>query len=476
MSEPKPIQFNAGQQSGIEELQGGNGLFINAIVDQTGKGIRVRPGVQAWSSFPASFPSAHPVVSMALLGTKIFYVTEDKSDLLNPIRRVYMWDSNSLTAMLVSIDTTTTCIAGTLKPVMVAVRNAVYVAGGGAPQKIAIGGVSSRLGGSPPNFNDLVYSGQFLIGSLTDGSGQFAFAGPGEDAFETWDTSVDFREAEFLPDDLTALSTYSRELWAFGERTLQGYIPDEQDVWAPAFDQEVGISVRRSILTHELGKSWWDHNRRVVLCNGHTVTPDSWISSPAMDETFEKLTTVSDGWGCRIKVGGQDLLVWSFPTIGRTFAYDVFSQTWGEWYTRIDGEWAPFGMYSHLWWPEQKLNLIGLADGSIAVLTFDATDDRGTSIDWVARTGFISHGRPADPQVARFTCKGLGMLSVRWRDGGASSRWRGPVRRNVTVARAVARVEPAGEPYDLRQWEISSNASSITKVTEAVEEVTLLEP
>src|SRR5687767_2993627 len=116
MSEPKLIKFNEGQQSGIEELSGGNALFVNCAVDATGKGIRARPGVMAWSEFPTNAMSTHPVVAMALLEGKIYYVTEDKASLTSPIRRVYLWGGQvTKDVVTVSNDTTTSCVAGVLK-------------------------------------------------------------------------------------------------------------------------------------------------------------------------------------------------------------------------------------------------------------------------------------------------------------------------------------------------------------------------
>jgi len=112
-----------------------------------------------------------------------------------------------------------------------------------------------------------------------------------------------------------------------------------------------------------------------------------------MAKDIANLAVTSDCWGARIKFQTWDLLAWSFPTEKRTIYYDRVTQKWGEFRgTDANGEWIAWLPTSYLFWPDKNLHLVGLSDGTIGLLTMDATTDKGLPLKGLARTGFNDAG------------------------------------------------------------------------------------
>ena len=95
MSEVKTIPFG-GEQSGLDGFAGATPFFTNALMDKASV-IRARPGLAAWSDFPAVPPSIRPVTMMQSFGDRLVYATDDGK--LSPGRgRAPSWTSPSRAA------------------------------------------------------------------------------------------------------------------------------------------------------------------------------------------------------------------------------------------------------------------------------------------------------------------------------------------------------------------------------------------
>lgn len=472
MSEASPIFLDRGLAGGIDELTGASPAFVNMLVEgppgDGARAIRTRPGIQTWGSFPASFASTAPVSAIAELNGRVFYVTDDGAG----VRSVFAL-AGSLVVDMTGVSST--LIDGAETVTMRAWRDFIFACGGGNVQRISYGMSSERLTGSPPQARDLCIIAQRLVLVSPDRSGLFYWSPlPGEaDTGSTWDTLLDFREAEARPDALVGCKETSRELYMFGSETTQVFYPDPGEVFTPSPALEIGCASKRSVMRVDTQMAWLDDRKRIILSDGRDVTI---LSDRGIGSTVKAITTTSDSWSFRCVIGAHDLLAWVFPTDGRTFAYDLVSQTWSEWRRYSAGRWQSWAPTAYLWSPTYQKHLVGMADGSIAELTLDAYTDLDDSLAWVVRTGFTEVSLRRHCVDARFIMRrgsatsADSKVAIRWRDDlGAFCP---PLEYQVGVPgdyAADVSVSPAGEPYRRRQWEISGSGDDAYLIAGAKE-------
>jgi hypothetical protein len=471
------IPLDSGQASAIDELAGPSPLFINMLaVGPPGnpRPVRTRPGIRAWAPFYGSFDSK-PVVAMATLDGHLFYVTDDGTG--SGARDVYSLNSlGTLTALSVYPEAR---IAGT-EPVSLAVgRSHVIAAGGGPPQKISPG-ISARLGGNPPHASDAAFIAQFLVLVRSGNDGIFFFSEPGEGGIETWDLGLNFTEAEARPDRLVGCRETSRELVMFGATTTQVFVPDPDPdvVWAPASTMETGCVAKGSIVRHDQQFAWIDDRERIILAAGRDLVV---LSDRGLAATLKTLTNLTDVWSFRATIGNHDLLTWSFPSDGRAFSFDMISQTWSEWRRWHEDRWQAWAPRSHLWWPERRVHLLGMPDGTIAEMSLEAYSDLTDPLKWEIRTGFTEAETRRQAWETRFPVRRgeatdvTSNVSVAWRDdlGDFCPPIEFPLGQAEQKDPEVV-VSPAGMPYKRRQYELKgsgADAYSIGVGKEIYEEV-----
>jgi hypothetical protein len=392
----EPVSFADGQSS-LEELSGASPALVNFLVD-AGNALHQRPGITTWADFPATVPDASAVIGIYAWRQFIIYVTAD--------RRIWCWEGSGNVVALSSATDTTTQLDGTARPVFAYDTARVVITGGGAAQKWEGSGLSARLGGSPPNATHIAYNEQRLVINANDNSGIIYWTPPGVGNHEIWDTTGDgsaelagagFSEAEAAPDPVVALYANSNEVFAFGTQTTQVFAGDPSGFVVVA-SVGIGNSAPYSIIDTDASFAWLDEHRRFVYSSGRDFQV---LSSPTMAKSIGEIATVSDCWGVRIRIGSYDLLVWQFPTEGRTLWYDRDSKKWGEWRSFDGAKWIPWIVQSYFYWPDQNLHLVGLSDGRIAVLTFDAFLDDVHPIKAVSRTGFHDRGTLVRKQCNR---------------------------------------------------------------------------
>jgi hypothetical protein len=466
----KPISFNAGEAAGLDELSGASPAFVNASVDGAGA-IRSRPGIRPWSDFPAPLVTA-PVVKLFPFNNYLIYVTDDG---FSRIVQAYVAPGQTINLSMGGIGTQ---IAGT-DTISVAVgRDLSVLVGGGAPQKVSAGLSSTRLGGGPPNASDVIIFNNYIVLAAADRSGIAYWAGPGEFLAESWQLGRDFREAEAKPDPLIALSATASLLFMYGTQTIQTFIADADETFAFQNTLERGLSSKDSIVRYGDSFAFLDDYRRFVIWDGHTWDEQgSSLSSPGIDPILQSLPKVDDCWGFRENDGLHDLLVWVFPTAGRTFAFDVKNKNWHERYAWKHGRWAPWTPTSFVRWNEKNLHLVGLADGSIAELSRSAYTDMGEPLMWLSRTGFddkgdarlLKHAEALTMVLRRGRADATAQLAVRWRNDNGP--WKPPVMVTLGTPgdfNPVSRVRPCGS-YRTRQWEISGSSEAAHLLASAQE-------
>lgn len=383
-SQELDLDFGAGQASGLEELAGAAPVFVNLLVSAD-KSIRVRPLVEEWDDF-ATTTDGNPVVGMFSWRDYLIFVTQDNA---TGIRYLWAWLGPGNVVAL-SDTTSATQLNGTGRPVWSFDSERVVVVGGGATMKWEGIGLASVLGGSPPNFSHIGYAATRFIGNDPGASGIIYWTPPGVGNHETWNTDLDFAEAEASPDPAVALHVDQGEVFVWGGSTTQVYVPDPAVSFSTtATALSTGCGAAYSIIPLDKGFAWLDARRRVVASDARALEV---ISSPLMTKSLETLGTISDCWGSRIRIGAYDILLWVFPTEGRAIYYEQISKKWGEWRSWDGVDWLPWIGRSYFYWPDRNLHLVGLEDGTIGVLSLEATTELGETVKAVSRTGFRDCG------------------------------------------------------------------------------------
>lgn len=373
------IRFSQGESPSVDELAGGVPPQVNLLTDAAGA-LRLRPGISVLSMFPTTIPRASSVAAIGIWGTYVIYVTADR----------YIWAMNSAgTVQALSSTTATTQLAGTNRPVIVPLRDRVVIAGGGAPQQWLGTGLSSRLGGSPPNMTHLAAIAQRLVGNANDPSGILYWSDIGN--YTSWPTGLNFAEAETKPDPVIGLYESANELVALGTDTITMLSPDPSVVFSPSRTIEVGWGPAHSYIGFDEQFAGLDARNRFIFSNGRSFEV---VSTPYIGQQLEDAgTNVSDAWGMRYKFGNYDLGLLNLPTDGRSFCFDTGSKLWCEWrgWDTDQGQLGKFSATASCYWPDKKQTLVGLSTGQIAVLDPSAYTDLGQTIPAQATSTFEGH-------------------------------------------------------------------------------------
>jgi hypothetical protein len=411
-----PIPFGNQQASGLEELAGSTVVAFNVVTLPDGT-ITRRPGLVSWSSAVINsqgISGLHETV-----GGTVYAVagrTPGRS-----FYRVTPTGSVSLTSAPAQY------LDGLLRPTFAETESILVIAGGGEPEKLILStSVPSRLGGGPPvASHTIANSSRILLNDLVTFKNSVNFSAPssGSDysGFETWNAGGNsdsgLFQAEGRPDGVTALADAMNEVFVFGPTSLQTYTSDPTFVYSQVVGNEYGAGAPYSIVRVDDTFLWLDQRRRFVLSDGRQTAP---ISDP-IQRTLDAMTTVSDCFGYRVKVGPCDLVFWTFPTDTRTFVYQK-GFGWAQW-AQYESNWTPFPVTAKTDLKTEGGVLVGTSDGRLAKLTFGATDF-GTPIRAYIETGHLNRGTDSLK-----TCRAV----------------RVTLRRGVTA-------EANGEPRALISW------------------------
>lgn len=466
------IQFT-GQASGLDELAGAPALNVNVMTDLTGT-AKMRPGVSAWSGFPATVPAfggsaASPVDCMVPFGSLLIYVTRNRR----------LWALNPDTATVAALSTLdpATTLPGALRPLGQAFRTKVVFVGGGAPQSTTGTGASAVLAGSPPSSSSILGLATRIVVARNDTSGIFQWSGLGDTGHLTWD-ALNFAEAEAKPDPIQLIADNTNEMFVFATETLQVFSPDATLGFAPGRTMNLGTLAPYSVVKVDDTFAFLDRERRFIVTDGRSFSDSDSVLSKPIEATLRGMNTVTDCFGFRMRTDRWDAVVWMFPTDGKGFIWNRRNNQWSEWRSSSDdGSWVSPIVSSAVFWPERNQFLVGLDTGQIASLDASVSTDLGMAIRTVLVSGFVDHGvdnyKANNALYLRFK-RGLTSQSeanvprvlVSWRDN--TGPWSRPVAINLGI---VGDTDPAIElrslgVYRQRQWKIEySGAAELALVS-----------
>lgn len=450
----QPIQFFDTQETSSQELAGASPLAVNVIVDRRGA-VRRRPGIAAWSGFPGVIPEANSVSGIYGVGTSSLLHVCESTPGARTIYRTNAGASGSLGT------TSAERLSGLSRPAFAETRWIVAMAGGLDVQKVDKSTwISSRLGGSPPACSNITAISQRLItddDSSSSTAGWVRYSKTGLTGNEVWPPRYYF-DTEADPDDVVRVESNTNELFCFCEKSLQVYSPDPVSIFAPGRTLRFGCAAQHGVVFDDGTAYVLDNRRRILQTDGRQYQD---ISGPIAAD-LDALTSVSDCWAFFCPLPSYDLYGWVFPTDGKTFVYHK-GIGWSQWngWTGNPGVYTAWPATAFHYWPQQNLNLVGLATGQVAMLDMDAYDDLGGTIKAEVKTGFINRGTDLQKncKAVRLTVKRLtssGKILLSWRDDAGD--FGAPEEIDVTIG-AYADYDVVIERrslgvYRRRQWKV----------------------
>lgn len=485
------IPFANYQESGSDQLAGGSPFAINCAIDKRGAVTR-RPGIEAFSLSPSSAFSEPVVGVFATAAGDTYAATGEPPGAMSLYRLNDTGAATDLTASPAAKFT------ASVRPSWTETEAIVCLATGREIRRITKSDLlCRRLAGAPKASHVVAHNGRLLANDIVENRSQVNYSGLSiGGAFgghEQWGIAFSqafgqsgFFTAESRPDSVTAVAGNSNEVRVFGETSTQTYLADGTTVYAPVSALEYGCLAPHSVVASDTQFAWLDHRRRFVLSDGRAVED---IGAPIQLQ-LDELKVHDDCFGYRIQHGPWDFLVWTFPSDGRTFAYQA-GAGWSEWLGWDEGRSAyqRFIVEAHTLVPGSHDNVVGTRRlsgasyvGDIGRMTKAANTDLGTRIPWSIRTGFQNHGtdnRKHCEAVYLTFRRGESESSppdIRLRHRDDEGGWREHrVSFGTTADRApVVRLSSLGI-YRRRQWEISFHGTDDLALASATEQYSVLE-
>jgi hypothetical protein len=174
--------------------------------------------------------------------------------------------------------------------------------------------------------------------TVTFQDGYFAFNRAGTSIFfisglndgQSYD-ALDFADAEGSPDEIVAVFSSHRELWIFGQETIEVYFNSGNADFP--FERINGAYIERgcaaafSVASDDNTLFWLGEDGVVYRANGYTPQR---ISTHAIEEDIRKFSSIADAKGYFLTIAGHKFYHLTFPTGKKTYVYDVSTGLWHE--------------------------------------------------------------------------------------------------------------------------------------------------
>lgn len=471
------ISFHNNQESGYDELAGAQPLAMNVVVDGRGV-VSKRPGIQTSQGISTSVIDADGVIGLFATNDGQTYAVGNA-----PANRAIY----NLTGGLVNNLSTgpNETLTGNDRPTFTETEVFMVAAGGVNIQKVnLVTNVSTRLQGNPPLSSHVTANSSRLLSNDTVlDKTKVRFSGISIGTLDTsgheqWDVTGlvedgGFFTAEARPDPVVAIYENTNEVFVFGTDNLQVFSPDATDVFSPTSTREFGLAAPYSVIRKDQEFMWIDQYRRIVYSDGRTFQT---IEKP-IKKQLDEMSTVSDAFGYRVLIGHIDCFVWTFPTDGRTFAYQS-GGGWSQWsgFSPVNGNFGPIPIKSHYLRRDGGVNLVGTNDGRVGELSLSAASDLGELIVSRVDSGFIDRGsdnlklcRSVKVAARRGRASTTNLGTLEWRDG--TGGWNGPLHIDFGTSgdNYIVKEFRSLGTYRRRQWRFTFSNSeelSLVKVTE----------
>ena len=249
----------------------------------------------------------------------------------------------------------------------------------------------------------------------------------------TW-SALAFASAEGVSDNLVALMVSNRQIYLFGQKSLEIWYNDGSTPFSRRQDfyLESGCLAKYSVVNVEGNFFWIDDKRRVISLSGSSPK----VISYSIQNIINNFTDVSDAIGDNIMVGGRGFYVLHFPSQSRTFAWDYIGEYWAEW-----ANWSDPGTNFTRWFgncyvqcPDWNLYVVGDCTSSkVYSVSFEYNDFNGEHMRFLKRSNVIdgqTRNRKISKRLSIMAKRGFGKseenntldtnqmahMMIRWRD------------------------------------------------------------
>jgi hypothetical protein len=187
--------------------------------------------------------------------------------------------------------------------------------------------------------NDIDFPGALTVSYL---DGYFVFNEPNSQ--KVWVTSLlegtqidplDFASAEGSPDGLVSVIVNNREAWLFGTNSIEVWYdagtPDFPLARIQGASNEIGCAATFSVAKLDNSIFWLGQDARgrgiVYRNNGYTGVR---ASNHAIEWQIQQYGNISNAIAYTYQQDGHSFYVLTFPTVQKTWVYDVSTQSWHE--------------------------------------------------------------------------------------------------------------------------------------------------
>lgn len=471
------IRFGPDQAGSYEELGGSSPRAFNVVIDPNGV-VSKRPGITTYSVAPSSVIDADGITGLyATNDGQLFAVGGTPG-----ARHIYKIAGGSAADLS---NPPNSSLRGTLRPTFAETEVFLVMAGGSDMQKLRLSNQESTLllGGPPIASHVAANSSRLLANDITVDRTKVRFSGISQGTVDTsghenWtNTGLDedggFLTAEARPDPVMAVWENTNEVFVWGKDNLQIFVPDINSIFAPAVTRESGTLAPNSIVKVGQDFFWLDQHRQIVYSDGRQFQK---LEGP-IKRQLDALSDPSDCFGYRVFLGHVNCLVWTFPTDGRTFAYQV-DGGWSEW-TGWDigaSQFKRFIANAHHLRRDGGLNVVGTIEGKVGKFSLDSYSDLGELIVSRVESGFLNRDtdnlkrtRSIKIAIRRGSNSAASLGRFEWRD--TTGPWNGPIDIDTGVTGdndCVREIHSLGT-YRRRQYRFTFSDSvnlSLLKVTE----------
>jgi hypothetical protein len=146
---------------------------------------------------------------------------------------------------------------------------------------------------------------------------------------------LDFASAEGSPDGLVAIIVNNREAWLFGTNSIEVWYdagtPDFPLARIQGASNEIGCAAAFSVAKLDNSIFWLGQDARgrgiVYRNNGYTGVR---ASNHAIEWQIQQYGDISNAIAYTYQQDGHSFYVLTFPTVQKTWVYDVATQSWHE--------------------------------------------------------------------------------------------------------------------------------------------------
>ena len=193
--------------------------------------------------------------------------------------------------------------------------------------------------------------------------------------------ALDFADAEGSPDKVVAVFSNHRELWVFGEETIEVYLNSGNSDFP--FERIQGAYLERgcaaafSIAEDDNTLFWLGDDGIIYRASGYTPQR---ISTHAIEEEIRKFSSISDAVAYFVTISGHKFYHLTFPTGKKSFVYDVSTGLWHERESFGSNYWRSGTTYARAYGKD----IVGDAfQGRLGELDMDTFAEYGTTMQGI---------------------------------------------------------------------------------------------